>query len=739
VISRTARLLVAVLLAAVGAGLLVPAAASAAPTGPLPAGQVLVVGVPGLRWDDVDPHRTPHLWALADRGSIGALSVRAAQASTCPGDGWATLGAGNRARGPGHVPGAVGCPPDVPASAVRARTDGSGHYAAQHDLVEQNRALEFDARPGSLADALRCTTTVGAAAAPAGARSGGQLDHYLPALPADPAAELQVCSVGVLAGPTVTSVDRETAVAAADALVGRVDDAREDGSLLLVVGTADPAGPPRLHVALAAGPGYGRGWLGSASTRRTGFVQLIDIAPTVLAAAGGTAPDSVVGRPVQMDTARGDGTAAAIRRLVDADRAAAVQRPLVGPYFLLIVLGGLALFGVAAWSFTRAWRRTGGLRSPRNGPAVQGRVVEVLALAVATAVPASLLAQVVPWWRTPAPAVVLLALVAVVTAAVVAFAVFGPWRRSSIGPIGVVSTFGAVVLAVDVLTGSHLEFGSLPGYSPLVAGRFTGFGNIPFAVFAASVLIAAGCVAQAVRRERRPLLVVVVGVVAVVLVGSPAWGSDVGGLISLAAAVVVATMRVADIRLSVGRLLVAMGVAGLAVVAFAAYDLSRPEAERTHLARFVDQLRDGTASTVIGRKLEANLTLLVNSPLTLLVLGAVLLFGLVLLRPVGGLRRVFALYPGVRAGFAGTTVAAVLGFALNDSGIAVPAFAAAVAVPLAIAVAMRVAAHGRPGETVRRPAAVLYLPPTDPVDAEAVPAADPEPDPGREPVTERTP
>jgi hypothetical protein len=34
---------------------------------------------------------------------------------------------------------------------------------------------------------------------------------------------------------------------------------------------------------------------------------------------------------------------------------------------------------------------------------------------------------------------------------------------------------------------------------------------------------------------------------------------------------------------------------------------------------------------------------------------------------------------------------------------------------------------------------VLYLPPTDAVDAEAVPAADPEPDAGREPVTERTP
>jgi hypothetical protein len=174
------------------------------------------------------------------------------------------------------------------------------------------------------------------------------------------------------------------------------------------------------------------------------------------------------------------------------------------------------------------------------------------------------------------------------------------------------------------------------------------------------------------------------------------------------------------------------------VVAFAAYDLSRPVEERTHLARFVDQVRDGTASTVVGRKAEANLTLLVNSPLTLLTVGALLLLGMVLLRPIGGLRRVFALYPGVRGGFAGTTVAALLGFALNDSGIAVPAFAAAVAVPLAIAVAMRVAAHGQPGERARRPAAALYAPHHDPGDP--IPdSGDPDPAPGREPVTERTP
>ena len=89
---RAAAVLVAVL------GLLF---AWTAPAGaddtPATADHVLVVGVPGLAWRDIDPTGTPELWGLAENSAIGALSVRAARSTTCLLDGWATLGAGNRA------------------------------------------------------------------------------------------------------------------------------------------------------------------------------------------------------------------------------------------------------------------------------------------------------------------------------------------------------------------------------------------------------------------------------------------------------------------------------------------------------------------------------------------------------------------------------------------------------------------------------------------------------------------
>ena len=76
--------------------------------------RVLVVGVPGLVWSDVDATTTPHLWEMAEQGSVGALSVRAARGTTCLLDGWATLGAGNRARFPGPDDGLPPVPLPMP-------------------------------------------------------------------------------------------------------------------------------------------------------------------------------------------------------------------------------------------------------------------------------------------------------------------------------------------------------------------------------------------------------------------------------------------------------------------------------------------------------------------------------------------------------------------------------------------------------------------------------------------------
>ncbi|MEH0939219.1 hypothetical protein V6U80_29100, partial [Micromonospora sp. CPCC 205543] len=70
---------------------------------------VVLAGVAGLRWDDVDPQTTPTLWRMAEQGSMGSLSTRSAHRPTCPTDGWLTLGAGSYAAWNGSRR-ADGCP-----------------------------------------------------------------------------------------------------------------------------------------------------------------------------------------------------------------------------------------------------------------------------------------------------------------------------------------------------------------------------------------------------------------------------------------------------------------------------------------------------------------------------------------------------------------------------------------------------------------------------------------------------
>jgi hypothetical protein len=67
---------------------------------------------------------------------------------------------------------------------------------------------------------------------------------------------------------------------------------------------------------------------------------------------------------------------------------------------------------------------------------------------------------------------------------------------------------------------------------------------------------------------------------------------------------------------------------------------------------------------------------------------AVVFLTMVLLRPMGGLRRAFDAVPELRAGLISVLVMGVAGFAFNDSGVAVPALALTIAVPIALAASL---------------------------------------------------
>ncbi|HET6214188.1 MAG TPA: hypothetical protein VFE14_15090 [Micromonosporaceae bacterium] len=657
---------------------------------------VIIAGAPGLRWDDVSPTGTPTLWALAQRGTIGALSVRSAHKPTCPADGWVTLGAGNYAqRTPSTT--VAECPP---LNVTIETPDRIGAYLPdQRAVVLHNQEkLPWGAVPGALAESVRCTTAVGPGAAVAAARPFGRVDRYTATLPENPVTQLAACRLGIVDLGTVAGEDparRLVAAQRADRVLARVLAARPERSLVLVAGLSDTDLTSRLHVAIADGPGWTGGWLTSASTSRPGYLPLVDLAPTALAALdelGDPEKDKLfAGHPADRTRGRPADLVAAVARLADADREAGAQHRVASRFFTLLAALQVLLFAAAVPLLRRARRHGKPLTRPL--PPVLITVAEVVLVAAAVAIPAALLADALPWWRSARPGLLFtgatMAAVAAGTAAIMA----GPLRRRTLGPLVGVAVAGVAVVAADLLTGARLQLNGVAGYSALEGGRYAGVGTVGLGVFLAGLLLGAGYAAQRMPRRWRPPLVVFVGALGVVLVGSPYLGADAGGAVALTAGVCIAAALSTGGWLTFARLAWAM-LAGLAVTTgFALLDLRRPAEQRGSLGRFMAQLSSGSSGPVVHRTGAANVVAFATSPLTVLAIAGGLFVWFALLRDWGGLKRLFGLYPAVRAGFAGVAVASVIGGLFNEAALNVAGAAAATAVPLAALAALRVLGH----------------------------------------------
>jgi hypothetical protein len=740
-LGRAMALLVVVLtLLLTGVG---PATARSAGTEATAADSVVVVGVAGLTWADIDPETTPELWGLAGESTIGSLSVRGARSTTCILDGWASLGAGNRARVPGPDDGLPPVPlpsvplPEDPAGVPAASSDGTApeprldttlsycglqERAASVALVdpvatvrltgEEKGTQRFGAEPAALGKAVGCATVSGRAGTLAVAAPRVEVTRVdeLPADPGELAGVLSGCPLALFSLNQLTDAGqpgtertddgtdpgpRAAALQQIDRAVGQIRAgvaALSGDTLLLLAGISEVNdGRPQLHVGMASGPGFRpTGWLTSASTGRVPFAQLIDLAPTALRALSLDQPPSMNGQPLQAVGQRPE-LRAAVDALVHINVAATVHHRNVGRFFWVLVTVSAVLVGLAM-AVLGGWQRrpTPSRRAARwRGP------LRVLALVAAALPAATYLAGLVPWEWSGSPVPALVAAVAVADLAVVVLALAGPWRRHRLGPPLAVLSITLGTLVVDVLTGSTLELNGLLGYDAIVAGRFTGFGNLTFGLLSVSALLLTTAVAVAVGRRVGPArfrlataaTVLVVGLLTVAVIGAPGLGRDFGGVLAALPGFLLLAMLLAGVRVTVLRMTAILGAAVLAVGTVAVLDWRRPPGERSHLGRFVEQVLTGEAWTVVSRKAGANLSILLGSPLAWM-LPVALVAAVWLLRPGGPLRNGGGLPAAdatvLRAGLLAGAFSLTLGAAVNDSGVALPAAAAALLVPLLV-------------------------------------------------------
>jgi hypothetical protein len=481
--------------------------------------------------------------------------------------------------------------------------------------------------------------------------------------PADalPVADLVVDELPAAYAPP-RGPSRDAALRAVDRDLGAAAASLGDSDLLIIAGVSDRlVGASRLTVAMARGPGFQRRWLSSSSTKHEPFVQLVDVAPTILTALGQPTPAAMIGgawsaggRP-----AAGSATAPVVARLVDlTDRSWAQSR--LSRWFERAFNAVLLCLAVAIGLI---WWRGRGRRW--LGP---------LALTAAAMPVSTWLVQLLPWWRWGRWSVLPLTVAWAVVVGQVAYR--GPWRRRHWGPIGAVGILSALVIALDVATGARLQLDAPFGDNPVVAGRFHGIGNGAFAVLAAGALLGGAALAAPLRRFRAAAVVAGVGIAAVVVDGLPAMGDDFGGVISLLPAVLLLSVLFAEIRVTPWRSVAVLGGTAAVAVAFALYDYSLPASRRSHVGRFVQQLGDGTAWTVVHRKLgAAERTLLSGSFRWVALAIAILAVVAWALVRRGRLQVVLGEEGRLASVVIALGVVGLLGAALNDSGVAITALA----------------------------------------------------------------
>jgi len=677
-------------------------------------GSIVVIGTGGLSWSDVSPRTTPALWSMLRDGATAALTVRSVHANTCPVDGWLTLSAGEQAgdtvigrQGQGGDGSGDGAKP--PCNALPASMT-AGKVPHWDDYVAAAKATRFNASLGLLGDQVAgrhgCLQAVGPGAALGAARANGIVDLYQPYDEATLAGALAACpatlvDVGVIRDPADVNpqdevrptTTRSQQVAAVDSRVASVLKAAPSGSDVLLASLADAGVTERLRLIAVTGPNFGAGTLESASTRTPGLVQLTDLTPTILQHLGLPPPPSLGGTPLRFSPANRNSDQSAderLRSLLDSDEASHEVHSLVEPFFYGWAMLQLALYLGAAV----LWRRGWGTEAQRGQLL---RVTRRVAIVAATVPVSTFLANLLPWWRFPVPMVSVVACVAIFSTAISALALLGPWRRGRIGPLVVVCATTVTVLALDVMTGSRLQLSSLMGLQPVVGGRFYGMGNVTFALFATATLMLCTAVGDhlvtVANARYAAAAVAAIGLSAVTVDTAPWWGSDFGGPTALLPAVILLVLMTLQIRLTRRLLLlVGGGIAGF-VILVGLLDWLRPAESRSHLGKFVQTTLDGGAWDVVARKLDQNVTLLFGNPLSLLIPFGLVLFAYLLARPdsraAAPLRPSFTDIPLLRPGLIAILVMWVIGFALNDSGAAIPAVGGTLALPLVTALALR--------------------------------------------------
>lgn len=334
------------------------------------------------------------------------------------------------------------------------------------------------------------------------------------------------------------------------------------------------------------------------------------------------------------------------------------------------------------------------------------------------------------WWEAESPYAALMVGTWVV-AFIIGLIAYIANRSKSYGPLVAIAALTAILLAVEVATGSHNLIDAPMGFNTLIGARFYGLGNEGFALLGTATLITLAFIAHAISKggaeqhgrnqrasgqrpwDKRPRfwaasVIAVIGMGVLVIVVWPTMGADFGGALALVPALALLVLLVSGARPSWQKLVLVGVLAVIVAFGVAIMDWMRGASARTHLGNFIQAIVDGDAFDIVTRKISVNLRLLTASTHRWVVLAAIVAIAFVVVPLLKSLResttidaagdRELIAHEGEVAertpnqgitvdttlvyALASVGLCLLVAFLLNDSGIVLPGMGAILLMPM---------------------------------------------------------
>ncbi|ADL11960.1 hypothetical protein [Acetohalobium arabaticum] len=410
----------------------------------------------------------------------------------------------------------------------------------------------------------------------------------------------------------------------------------------------------KLNLTILAGSGVKHGLLTSSTTKRSGIITNLDIAPTVLTSLGIDEDSSkLIGNSINGIEAESPLTK--LYHLDNRINKTFTWRPVLIKGFILLQIFTLVLAAVVILAHKRVTLR---LKKITEYLLLSLLVIPIFILFFTFFVKLNIYLIIISFLLLSLGTAYLL-------------------KRSfdhELMPVLLLANLVSFLLVFDLWNNASLIKTSVLGYSPVIGARYYGLGNEFMGLLIGAVLIGVigifDCFCNL--KQKQDYILLSIFILVVITIGHSQLGANFGGLLTSLAAFSFTYGLIKGYLFNFRKILVIIILVGLLTGSLVIYDALSPQAESTHIGRTVRLVEENGFSVIAkiaARKLSMNLKLLRWTIWTKVILAFIIILAILFRYPVGVVRNIIDDYSYLRYGFGGVICGSIVTMLVNDSGV----------------------------------------------------------------------